>query len=125
MSAFGIVGFALTLAGVFAMTASSIEVRRRELSIRAALGASPDRLLILILTSTVWPLAIGLTVGGLCFAVGADVLRASVLGIASAPWSIYPPVLAAVATCALITSLAATWQIRRWSGATIAATLNS
>lgn len=59
-------GAAATLAvhGVFSLVRASIRARRRELAVRSAIGASPTRLLGLVLGRTGRTAAVGLVLGG-------------------------------------------------------------
>jgi ABC-type antimicrobial peptide transport system permease subunit len=74
----GVMGFvALLLAsmGIYGVTAYVVALRRREFAIRLALGASPARVVQLVLTQCTWLVAVGLGVG-LALAIGAGQLLA-------------------------------------------------
>ncbi len=63
ISMFGGLALMLTALGVYAVVAYSVAQRRRELGIRAALGASGRDLLTLVSREMLWVVAIGLAVG--------------------------------------------------------------
>jgi ABC-type antimicrobial peptide transport system permease subunit len=53
----------LALVGLYAVTAHSVRLRRKELGIRLALGATQRAVGALVLKRALWQLAIGLVVG--------------------------------------------------------------
>jgi hypothetical protein len=53
----------LSAAGIYALMSFAVTRRRREIGIRAALGADPRRILASIFSRALWQLALGLTVG--------------------------------------------------------------
>ena len=65
VAVFGISAVALVLAGVYAMTLFSVLSRRRELGIRAAIGASPASLVLLATRNSLNPVFIGGVAGAL------------------------------------------------------------
>ena len=86
-------GLALLLAGVgmYAVMAVAVAAREREFGVRAALGASPRRLLLLVLRGGLLQIALGLAAGVVLGAAGSGVLRAVVVQLGRSvfdPWSI-------------------------------------
>jgi putative ABC transport system permease protein len=74
-------GLLLSAIGVFAMTASWLEARRRELGVRVALGAHPTGLVRLVMRGTMSQAALG-TIAGLVIAFAAGrALDASLFGV--------------------------------------------
>ena len=61
--AFGILAAALATAGLVGLVGLAVTLRRRELGIRAALGATPGRLRLHVLTETAWTAATATMVG--------------------------------------------------------------
>jgi putative ABC transport system permease protein len=61
--AFGAVALLIALVGVYAVTAYGVARRRREMNIRAALGAERSQVLSLIVRETSLPIAAGVLVG--------------------------------------------------------------
>jgi putative ABC transport system permease protein len=75
-------GLLLSAIGVFAMTASWMEARRRELGVRVALGAHPATLVRLVMRGTMWQAALG-TIAGVVLALAAGrALEATLFGVA-------------------------------------------
>ena len=65
VAVFGVSAVALVLAGVYAMTLFGVLSRRRELGIRAAIGASPASLVLLATRNSLSPVFIGGVAGAL------------------------------------------------------------
>ena len=86
-------GLALLLAGVgmYAVMAVAVAAREREFGVRAALGASPRRLLLVVLYGGLLQIGLGLLAGVVLGALGSGVLRAVVAQLGRSvfdPWSI-------------------------------------
>ncbi len=68
---FSLLALLLAVAGLYAVMAVAVAVRQREFAVRAALGASPPRLIRLVLRGALLQIVIGLAVGiALAFALG-------------------------------------------------------
>jgi ABC-type antimicrobial peptide transport system permease subunit len=63
LSVFGICGLVLAAAGIYALAAYDVAVRKREMGIRLTLGATPGRLRSLVAGQVVKPVLIGSVVG--------------------------------------------------------------
>jgi predicted permease len=59
----GAFGLALTLVGIFSMTAYAVARRTREIGVRIALGARSTQVVGAMIRDAVWPLALGLAAG--------------------------------------------------------------
>ena len=86
-------GLALLLAGVgmYAVMAVAVAAREREFGVRAALGAAPRRLLLVVLYGGLLQIGLGLLAGVVLGALGSGVLRAVVAQLGRSvfdPWSI-------------------------------------
>lgn len=86
-------GLALLLAGVgmYAVMAVAVAAREREFGVRVALGASPRRLLLLVLRGGLLQVVLGLAAGVVLGAAGSTVLRAVVVQLGRSvfdPWAI-------------------------------------
>lgn len=109
---FGTLALLLAFAGVYAVTSMGVAERRRELGIRLSLGASPGRVLALVVRGALHPVGAGILVGGaaavplgrllsgLLFGVGprdpgAFVAAAFLLALAAAAASLLPALRAA------------------------------
>jgi putative ABC transport system permease protein len=71
-------GLLLAVIGVYAMTASWMTARRRELGLRVALGAEPRRLIGLVMGATLMQTVMGVAIG-VVLALGAGRLLGAVL----------------------------------------------
>ncbi|AND69778.1 hypothetical protein ATSB10_23240 [Dyella thiooxydans] len=86
-------GLALLLAcvGVYAVMAVAVAAREREFGVRAALGAAPRGLLLLVLRAGMVQIVLGLLAGFALGFLGSGVLRAVVVQLGQSvfdPWSI-------------------------------------
>ncbi len=86
-------GLALLLAGVgvYAVMAVAVAAREREFGVRAALGAAPRGLLMLVLRAGLVQIVLGLLAGFVLGFLGSGVLRAVVVQLGRSvfdPWSI-------------------------------------
>jgi predicted permease len=62
-AAFAVLATALAMLGLYGVMAHSVTRRTREIGIRMALGAGPDRILWMVLREMLWIVGIGLTAG--------------------------------------------------------------
>jgi predicted permease len=97
-------GLMLALVGLYASVSYGVSCRTREMGIRAALGATPVRILGAALGDTAWVLAIG-AVAGLGFAIAAVRLLAPTMPAGMNPWS--PAMFASVLLVLLVCGAAA------------------
>jgi putative ABC transport system permease protein len=81
IDAFAVLTLGLACAGVYAVTAFSVALRRREMAIRAALGASSDQNVRTVLRDAALPLIVGLVLGCGGAAAGAPMLRSLLFGV--------------------------------------------
>jgi ABC-type antimicrobial peptide transport system permease subunit len=91
IEAFAALALALASAGVYAVTAFSVALRRREMAIRAALGASRQQNVRTVLRDAAMPLIAGLVIGCGVAAAAVPVLRSMLFGVdqfALAPYAI-------------------------------------
>jgi putative ABC transport system permease protein len=105
-SAFASLALVLTMVGLVVVIARAVAERRRELAIRAALGASATEIAALVLRSGLVPVVAGLGVGlGAVFA-GATALNQFLFQVAPrAPWA-YAGVGVIILVVAVIAALA-------------------
>lgn len=103
--AFGIVAITLAAVGIFGVVAHSAAQRQREMAIRLALGARPQRVLRLVVRQGMTPVLVGLAVGtGASLALGR--LIASLLhGVTPADPTVYGATLIGF----LVVAALATW----------------
>jgi predicted permease len=101
---FGVIALVLCATGVYAVTAFAARTRRRELAIRAALGASQKQLTTAVFRRELRPAAVGVAYGLLVAFVAAPRLFASVYGAGPRDAVTYvqiAAILLAVAACAI------------------------
>jgi putative ABC transport system permease protein len=99
---FAAVSFALTLAGVYAVMASGVAERRREIGIRIALGARPRQVRDVILREALGVTLIGLAIGIPAAFAAAHSLRALLHGV-----TVTDPISFLLAGAALVVAAAA------------------
>ncbi len=111
--AFGLAALALAAIGVFGMMSGSVTERMRELGVRAALGASRGRLLVLVLRQGLALAAAGIAAGlvGAVFLSGA--LRTLLFGISPTDTATYVGAGALVLVVALVASAFPAWRAAR------------
>jgi ABC-type antimicrobial peptide transport system permease subunit len=98
-------GLLLSAIGVFAMTASWLEARRRELGVRVALGANPVTLVGLVMRGTMVQATLGAVAGVALALVAGRALDATLFGVAPHD----PITLAGASVAMLIISAAAAY----------------
>jgi putative ABC transport system permease protein len=105
-------GMALAVVGLYGSLAHVVELRHREIGIRVALGASPSRILRMILSRGAVTIAAGLLAGFLCALVAGLGLSGHLFGVSltdPATWS------DTLATILVATGLSALLPARRAS----------
>jgi putative ABC transport system permease protein len=84
LEAFGLAALALATIGVFGMVSGGVTERRRELGVRAALGASRGALLVLVLRQGLALAAVGVGAGVCGAALAGGALRTLLFGVTRA-----------------------------------------
>ena len=102
---FALAALALSALGVYAVSAQTMAMRRRELAIRLALGSEPSALLRLVLGGALRPVALGVVLG----LVGALLAGRSVSGLLYRVNGGDPAVLLGAAAVLGLAALAAVW----------------
>jgi ABC-type antimicrobial peptide transport system permease subunit len=113
VGAFAGLALVLSAAGVYAVTAFSVALRRREMAVRAALGARAGENLRAIVSDAARPIAAGLLVGLTAAFLVAPALRSLLFDVdplAAGPFVVVGGVLLAAG---LTASLVAALPIRR------------
>ncbi|MCH7750467.1 MAG: ABC transporter permease [Acidobacteria bacterium] len=100
---FAVIALAVTLVGLFGTLARAVTERRQELAIRAAIGASPARIVRLVMSSSLIVTGIGLAVGLGAAAAAGRGLAGLLYGVS--PYD--PMTFAAVAGLVVAAALAA------------------
>jgi predicted permease len=107
--AFATVALVLAAVGVYGVMAYSVELRRREIALRLALGASPRGVVGLVLRSALGVVALGVAVGAAGALAGGRAMEGLWFGVAPGD----PRVLTAVALLLALTTLLASWMPAR------------
>jgi putative ABC transport system permease protein len=113
VGAFAAMALALSVAGVYAVTSFGVAMRRREMAIRAALGARVDENVRLVIADAAKPIVAGLLAGLGGALAAAPVLRSVLFDvdpIAAGPFAL---VAAALLAAGIIASVTAALPIRR------------
>jgi putative ABC transport system permease protein len=84
LSAFGAAAIVLTAVGLYSLLAYLVALRRREMAVRLAIGATPRNVLGLIVRHISWVVGVGLTLGLIGALMAARSMRSLLLGIE--PW---------------------------------------
>jgi putative ABC transport system permease protein len=82
LAAFGVAAVALAAIGLYGLVALAVTSRRREIGIRIALGADPQRVVWELASRVGWLIAGGAACGLILTALGQRQLRAVVFGVA-------------------------------------------
>jgi putative ABC transport system permease protein len=109
LTAFGVAGALLTALGVFGTMSYAVSQRRREMAVRAALGASRADILRLVLGSGLRITALGLSAGVVAALVATRALTSFLFGVAPAD----PITLGLVAAALAVVALAACYRPAR------------
>jgi predicted permease len=105
----GVVSFGLGMAGVFAMTAETVQRRLRDAAIRLALGASPVGVMRELVSSVLSVVSAGLLVGLVAGGLGARAARSLFYSVQPGdPWMMVTVVVAMLASAALAAIVPAT-----------------
>jgi putative ABC transport system permease protein len=105
LAIFAAVALMLTSVGIYGVTSYAIARRTRELGIRAALGASREHLMAVVLRGGMSPIVLGLLVGAAAAIVTARLLAAILYAVSPADMA----VLSAAAAMVLVVGLAANY----------------
>src|SRR5262249_8835288 len=110
LGAFGVLALVLAVTGLHGVVTQAVARRRREISIRVAIGARPVEIVRLVLTRTALLLGAGAVAGGLLVLAGGRILTSVVYQASPRD----PLVLGAVALGLAATGAVACWApVRR------------
>jgi putative ABC transport system permease protein len=107
-----VIGILLAAIGLYGVLANAVASRRREIGIRAALGATPGGLLARVLLTGALPVACGIVVGSAGAAAAGRLLAQHLFGVAPLEPGVH---LAAIATVTVITAAACALPAHRAS----------
>jgi len=109
--AFGAAGIVVAASGVFGMTAMSTRRRTREMGVRLAIGATPVRVVGLIMREQMLTVATGLIVGATIAAMAARYVAALLYGVP--PFD--PRVWIAAVLIIIVTAISGTLAPALWA----------
>jgi predicted permease len=102
---FGVLAFLISAVGVYAVMAFMVATRRREISIRIALGAGPAAVIRLILSSSLTLAGTGVALGLVCAFVASRWIESQLFGVHSLDLATYGFVSTALLTAATAAAL--------------------
>ncbi|MDE2905569.1 MAG: ABC transporter permease [Acidobacteriota bacterium] len=102
---FAALALAVAMVGLFGTLARSVSERRQELAIRAAVGASPGRLVRLVMKGSLLVTAVGLMLGTVMAAATGRNLAGLLYGVGPYDGATFATVVAVVAVAALAASV--------------------
>jgi len=112
LSSFAVLGLGLAALGIFAIVATNVALRTRELGVRLAIGASPQRLVRFVLTDASKPVAVGIVAGAAAAALIARAVSGLIAGMETMP---FDALVLAILTVLAAAAFAAYWPARRVS----------
>jgi ABC-type antimicrobial peptide transport system permease subunit len=102
---FAVLALLIATIGVAAVVAFSVSARRREMAIRATFGASPLRLLAVVMRDGLWMTGIGLAVGAAAAAASSRLLAGLLFEVEPLDWGVFLLVAAVLLVVATVASL--------------------
>ena len=102
---FAVLALLIATIGVAAVVAFSVSARRREMGIRATFGASPLRLLAVVMRDGLWMTGIGLAVGAAAAAASSRLLAGLLFEVEPLDWGVFLLVAAVLLVVATVASL--------------------
>lgn len=112
-AAFAAVGFVLTIVGLAMIVGRAVSERRRELAIRAALGATDGTLMRFVSREAVLAVALGAAVGTLITWIASGALQRFMFGVTARSIAAYAFVALGLVAVATAASLGAARGLRR------------
>ena len=118
-AAFGLAALLLAATGVYGILAGSVAERRREIGVRAAMGASQSGILAGVVRQGLRLTAVGGAVGLAAALLGSQALGTMLFGISRLDPVTYLSCFALLAVVATIASGAPAWRAARVDPATV------
>jgi predicted permease len=109
----GIVALLLASVGLYGVTSYSVAMRWREIAVRMALGARPDRVLAMIFRQALALAMIGAVLGGLAAIASGIVIQSEVFGVARVDLATLTGSAALLAAALLLASVLPAWRAAR------------
>jgi putative ABC transport system permease protein len=112
--AFALTALLLAAAGIYGLLSENVAERTREIGIRSALGASPQRILALVLGQGMMLTGLGVAIGLAGAAAASQLLEAMLFGISR----LDPLTYLAVTLLLLVVAVIACW-VPAWRAASV------
>jgi putative ABC transport system permease protein len=112
VTGFAVAALLLAVIGVYAVSASAVALRTREIGIRRTLGASKAQVILLMLRSALGPVLLGLMAGTLGALLSGRAIAGLLFGVS--PWD--PFSVAVVAVTLIVAALTASYMPARHAG---------
>ncbi len=109
----GIAALLLATGGLYGVTSYSVAMRWREIAVRMALGARPDRVLAMVVRHALALATIGSVLGGLAAIAAGLVIQAEVFGVPRVDVTALGGSAALLAAAMLLASLLPAWRAAR------------
>jgi hypothetical protein len=109
----GIVALLLASVGLYGVTSYSVAMRWREIAVRMALGARPDRVLAMVFRQALAVATIGAVLGGLAAIAAGVVIQAEVFGAARVDIATLGESAALLVAAMLFASILPAWRAAR------------
>jgi predicted permease len=110
MGGLAIICIVMAMIGTYSLIAFSIERRRREIAIRAALGASRATLVWFVLSGTLLIAGVATLSGVAGSFAGTRVLRAMLYGTSTTDWRVFSCAAAGIIVMSVAASIAPAWR---------------
>jgi predicted permease len=101
----GIVALLLASVGLYGVTSYTVASRAREIAVRMALGARPDRVLALVLRQALTLVLIGSVLGGAVAIVAGSLIQTEIYGVAGVPFATLSGAAALLGVAMLVASI--------------------
>jgi len=108
--AFGLVALLLAATGIYGVLAGSVTERTREIGVRAALGASPGSILVLVIRQGMTLTVIGIVIGLSGAAAASQALITLLFGVSRLDPITYLGVIAVLAGVSFVACAAPAWR---------------
>jgi predicted lysophospholipase L1 biosynthesis ABC-type transport system permease subunit len=109
----GIVALLLASAGLYGVTSYSVAMRWKEIAVRMALGARPERVLTMVFRQALAVAMIGAVLGGLAAIAAGVVIQAEVFGVAGVDIATLGESAALLVAAMLVASILPAWRAAR------------
>jgi putative ABC transport system permease protein len=111
--AFGIVALALAAIGTYSLLSGSVTERTREIGVRAALGASRQDVLVLVLRQGMTLTGFGIVIGVAGGGIASGALVTLLFGVSRLDETTYLGVIALLAVVSVVSCIVPAWRATR------------